>query len=313
MAKKALILLNMGGPNNLNEVELFLKNMFSDKNIITTKSPILRAMIAFFITTLRLKEATKNYEILGGKSPIVGHTEKLVNKLKTSLLGWQVDFAMRYTPPFCDKVIQELVKNEVEEVYLLPLYPHYSTTTTKSSLEDFEKYAKEFGLKANIYAFESFYNDGLYNSLILQTIKDALQNEDASKIDLLFSAHSLPQKMIDRGDVYQKEIIEHVEILTKKLHDEGIHFKNIHLSYQSKLGPLKWLEPSTHDKLISLENKDVLIVPISFVIDNSETDFELSIDYAKVAQERNFRGYRVAKCLNDNDDFVKWIVDFVNR
>ena len=237
----------------------------------------------------------------------------VVNKLKTSLLGWQVDFAMRYTPPFCDKVIQELVKNEVEEVYLLPLYPHYSTTTTKSSLEDFEKYAKEFGLKANIYAFESFYNDGLYNSLILQTIKDALQNEDASKIDLLFSAHSLPQKMIDRGDVYQKEIIEHVEILTKKLHDEGIHFKNIHLSYQSKLGPLKWLEPSTHDKLISLENKDVLIVPISFVIDNSETDFELSIDYAKVAQERNFRGYRVAKCLNDNDDFVKWIVDFVNR
>lgn len=311
MARKALVLLNMGGPNNLEEVKLFLTNMFNDKNIITVKSSLLRRFIAYMITSTRTKKAQANYAKLGGKSPLVGYTEKLVTKLQTALPDLHVTFAMRYTPPFCEGVIKELLEKGIEEVIVLPLYPHYSTTTTKSSVEDFEAVAQALGYKGEIRMIDRFYEDFRYNTLLVEKIKEALGKEDASKIELIFSAHSLPQKIIDKGDPYQREVTLHVKQIEALLNAENIHFQGVHLAYQSKLGPVKWLEPSLEEKLSSLQNKNALIVPISFTIDNSETEFELSMEYAEVAHHLGFERYLVAKCPNDDDAFVECIAHLI--
>jgi ferrochelatase len=307
MAQKALVLLNMGGPNNLDEVKLFLSNMFNDSNIITVKSALLRRLIAFIITTSRTKQAQANYAKLGGKSPLVGYTQQLVDKLQNALPSLHVNFAMRYTPPFCNEVITELQKREIEEVILLPLYPHYSTTTTKSSVEDFMKVAKALGFKGKICVIDRFYEDERYNQLLVKNIKEALGKNDPTQMELIFSAHSLPQKIIANGDPYQKEITLHVKLIAALLRKENLHFKAIHLAYQSKLGPVKWLEPSMERKLTSLENKNALIVPISFTIDNSETEFELCMEYAELAHKLGFDRYIVAKCPNDDEAFVECI------
>lgn len=309
--KKALVLLNMGGPNNLDEVELFLHNMFNDPNIITVKSNLLRRFIAFMITSTRTKKAQANYAKLGGKSPLVGYTQQLTNKLQKALPSLHVSFAMRYTPPFCESVIRELQEKHIEEVILLPLYPQYSTTTTKSSLEDFQSVAEQLDYNGTIQIIERFYEDISYNYLLVQKIKEALGKNDASNIELIFSAHSLPQKIVDKGDPYQKEITLHVKLIEALLAKENLFFHNIHLAYQSKLGPVKWLEPSLEETLKSLQNKNVLIVPLSFTIDNSETEFELSIEYAELAQELGFGNYLVARCPNDDDAFVECIQNLV--
>ena len=309
--KKALILLNMGGPNNLDEVGLFLHNMFNDPNIITVKSTLLRRLIAFMITQTRTKKAEANYAKLGGKSPLVGYTQQLVDKLRIALPSYHVNFAMRYTPPFCESVIAELIAKEIEEVVVLPLYPHYSTTTTKSSVEDFEDVAKTLGYKGSLRVIERFYDNEAYNALLVQKIKEALKEHDASALELIFSAHSLPQKIVDKGDPYQQEITLHVKLIEALLNKENIAFKAVHLAYQSKLGPVKWLEPSLEETLKSLENKNALIVPLSFTIDNSETEFELSMEYAELAHELGFERYLVARCPNDDDAFVACIKNLV--
>jgi len=311
MAQKALVLLNMGGPNNLDEVKLFLSNMFNDSNIITVKSSLLRRLIAFIITTSRTKQAQANYAKLGGKSPLVGYTQQLVDKLQKVFPSLHVNFAMRYTPPFCNEVIAGLQKEGIEEVILLPLYPHYSTTTTKSSVEDFMKVAKTLGFTGKIRVIDHFYENKMYNLLLVKNIKEALGKNDPAQMELIFSAHSLPQKIIANGDPYQKEITLHVKLITELLREEKLHFKAIHLAYQSKLGPVKWLEPSMEEKLSSLENKNALIVPISFTIDNSETEFELCMEYAELAHTLEFDRYIVAKCPNDDEAFVECITHLI--
>ena len=309
--KKALVLLNMGGPNNLDEVKVFLSNMFNDANIITIKSALLRRFIAFMITSTRTKKAQANYAKLGGKSPLVGYTKQLVAKLQSALPALHVTFAMRYTPPFCDALIEELKAKGIEEVILLPLYPHYSTTTTKSSVEDFMKVAKALGFQARIRVIDRFFENESYNRLLVQKIKEALGENDPTKMELIFSAHSLPQKIIANGDPYEREISLHVKLVEQLLHEEGVQFKAVHLAYQSKLGPVKWLEPSMEEKLSTLENKNALIVPISFTIDNSETEFELSQEYAELAHRLGFERYIVAKCPNDDEAFVECITRLI--
>jgi len=293
--------MNMGGPNNLNEVEVFLKNMFNDKYIIGAPQPI-RAMIGFLITSLRKKEAKENYKKLGGMSPIVGHTKRLVRRLN-KILDADVYYEMRYTPPFAKEVISGLKK--YDEIYALPMYPHYSSTTTKSSFEDFEKYARKFGIKAPIKTIDSYYDDKNYNKAIVERIKESLAGENPSDFELIFSAHGLTQKIIDKGDLYQKHILSNVEYAKKELKEQGIDFKNIHVAYQSRLGPMEWLRPYLDDKLKELENKKVIVYPISFTVDNSETEFELDIEYKEIADELGYKDYRVAKAPNHHPYFIK--------
>ncbi len=301
--KKAIVLMNMGGPNNLDEVKVFLTNMFNDKYIIGAPQPI-RAMIAWIITTLREKEAKHNYSLLGGMSPIVGHTKRLVRRL-TKQLGVDVYYVMRYTPPFASDIMKDLTK--YDEIFAFPMYPHYSQTTTKSSMEDFMESAKKYGIEDKIKTIDNYYDDELYNKAIVERIKEAMDEVDTKEYDLIFSAHGLTQKVIDKGDLYQKHILANVESAKKELQSQGIHFNSIHLAYQSRLGPMEWLRPYMSDKLTEFKDKKVLIYPISFTVDNSETECELDIEYRELADEVGIAEYKVAKSPNHHPYFMEMI------
>ena len=312
--KEAVVLLNMGGPNNLDEVEMFLKNMFADKNILTMKSNLLRKMIGGMIVFNRTESSQEIYRQLGGKSPIVGHTKSLVSKLQERL-GEDVivDFVMRYTPPFASEVIERLNQEEVEKIYLIPLYPQQSSTTTKSSLEDFEEAYHDSQGSAILVEIKHFFENTTYNNSIIERIKEKMGNDDYRNFDIIFSAHGLPQKIVDAGDVYQKHVEKHVEILKEMLHTQEMGFHDVHLAYQSKVGPMAWLKPSLEDKLKSVRNRGVIIFPLAFTIDNSETDFELEVEYREIAEELGFKEYRVCRCPNDSDLFVDALCEIYKK
>jgi len=315
MAKKeAIVLLNMGGPNNLNEVEMFLKNMFNDKNILTMKSDLLRKFIGGMIVFTRVESSQEIYRTLGGKSPIVGYTKSLVSKLQERLgKNIIVDFVMRYTPPFANEVIDRLNKEEIDKIYLIPMYPQYSTTTTKSSLEDFEEYYHSTEGDAVLVEIKHYFENETYNKAIIQRIKEKMADAEYRDFDIIFSAHGLPQKIVDAGDVYEKHVKRHVQILKKMLADEMMNFHQTHLAYQSKVGPLKWLEPSLHTKLETVRNRGVIVYPIAFTVDNSETDFELEVEYREIAEELGFKDYRVCRCVNDSELFVDALCEIYEK
>ena len=301
--KRAVVLMNMGGPNNLDEVKVFLKNMFNDKYIIGAPQPI-RAMIAKFIISKRLDEAKGNYRALGGMSPIVGHTKRLVRRLNERLDDADIFYEMRYTPPFANEVLEK-IKN-YDEIYAIPMYPHYSSTTTKSSIEDFVKVAKRYKCEHKIKTIDSYYDNQLYNKAIVERIKESLNGDDSKEFELIFSAHGLTQRTIDKGDLYQKHILANVECTKKELVSQEIKFKKIHVAYQSRLGPMEWLRPYMEDKLKEIDSK-VIIYPISFTVDNSETQFELDVEYKEVADELKITDYRVARAPNHHPLFLRSI------
>jgi len=307
---KALVLLNMGGARNKEELELFLRNMFNDKNILTIKSDLLRSMIASLIVYMRKDSAWDNYELIGGKSPINDLTVKLINKLQSILPEIFVTQAMRYTSPLTMECIKRIEEKEIKDVILFPLYPQYSTTTTKSSVEEFiEKAQGQF--KVNV--IEPFYKNNNFNEMIVNEIISKVFRSKYSEYDLIFSAHGLPQKIVDSGDTYQKEVEEHVDIIKNKLVDHGIEFNSVNLAYQSKVGPMKWIEPALDESLKFFKGKKVIIYPISFIIDNSETDFELDIEYREIAEDLGVKEFQVCKCPNDNDVFVDVVLDIISE
>jgi len=301
--KKAIVLMNMGGPNNLSEVDVFLKNMFNDKYIIGAPQPI-RAMIGWIIRKRRLKEATHNYSVLGGVSPIVGNTKRLLRRL-SKVVDADVFQVMRYTPPFADDIMEHL--STYDKIYAIPMYPHYSSTTTKSSIEDLQKSAKKYNSEDKIVTIDDYYDDVLYNEVICERIKESLKDVNTKDFTLIFSAHGLTQRIIDKGDLYQKHILANVNAALKELVNQGIEFESVHVAYQSRLGPMEWLRPYLEDKLeeIVKTNKKVIIYPISFTVDNSETNGELDIEYREVAEELGFEDYRVAKVPNYHPKFIE--------
>ncbi len=313
--KEAIVLLNMGGPNNLQEVEMFLKNMFNDPNILTMKSNLMRKFVGGMITFTRAESSQEIYRQLGGKSPIVDHTKNLIAALKEKLDDENVivDFVMRYTPPFAPEVIERLKTKNVEKVYLIPLYPQFSTTTTKSSLEDFEEAFHDSGMDAILVEVKHYYENNTYNEAVIERIKEKMTDSDYNDFDIIFSAHGLPQKIVDAGDPYQRHVERHVELLKTKLQEHEMKFHQVHLAYQSKVGPMKWLEPSLEESLGKVRNRGVVIYPIAFTIDNSETDFELEIEYREIAEEMGFNEYRVCRCVNDSDKFVDALIEIYQK
>ena len=298
----------MGGARSKEELEFFLRNMFNDKNILSINNDTLRSMVASFIVMTRLNSAWENYEEIGGKSPLHDLTDDLVAKLSNELPEYFVTEAMRYTSPFSQTAVARIKEQGIKDVILLPLYPQYSTTTVKSSVEDFkEKAGEDF----NIEIIDPFYKNELFNKAVCDEIV-RVQGK-YNDFHLIFSAHGLPQKVVNRGDTYQKEIEEHVDILREKLTHYAVNFKSINLAYQSKVGPMKWLEPSLDDMLKNFKGEKVLIYPIAFIIDNSETVFELEIEYRELAEKLGVSDYRVCKCPNDNDTFIEAIKDILPK
>ncbi len=309
--KTAIVLLNMGGPNNLSEVKVFLTNMFNDKAIIS--APLLiRKFIAKSIIKNRLDEAMQNYKTLGGVSPIVGYTKELVAKLNTELKE-DVFYIMRYTPPFAYDVLREI--KDYDRFILLPLYPHFSLTTTQSSLDDVFKAAKKLKIqKDKFFTVKKFYENRTYNRTVVARIKEALNKDNPQDFELVFSAHGLPKKIIDKGDPYMKHIKQNVFFARKELQKEGLDFFKTHLAYQSRVGKMEWIKPYLEDKLKSLKKRRVIIYPIAFLIDNSETEFELDVEYREIAKELGFEDYRVAKAPNLLiKETLKELIDFLHN
>lgn len=305
--KRVVILLNMGGVDNLSQVRVFLTNMFNDPYILGIKNRYLRAFVAWMITMMRLKPATQNYIQLGGKSALGDITRSLVAKLN-SKFGFDnliFDYAMNYTPPFASDTLEKY--KDADEIVLFPLYPHHSVTTITSSLDSAKRAIENLGIKAKIKVVDYFYKNSKFNDIIVSHIAKSLGDDDASKIDLIFSAHSLPQKVIDSGDLYEKHLNEHLEILKSNLNNCGLRFNSVSLAYQSRLGPVKWLGPNLSEVLPSLSSKRAMIYPISFCIDNSETDFELAIEYKHIADDNKFNYYKLVKAPNDSDEFISFI------
>ena len=302
----------MGGPNNVDEVEMFLRNMFSDKNILTMNRYV-RALVREIIVTKRLDDVKENFVThLGGKSPLPELTNKLIEKLKKEL-DMPIEAAMRYVPPFATDALKKFQEEGVEELVLFPMYPQYSTTTTLSSVEDVEERCEELGYAPKITLIDPYYDEYAYIKMSVEKIMEALGEKNSEEYDLLLSAHGLPLSIINAGDPYQNQVEGNVSAIRIYLHERGVKFNNVKLVYQSKVGSSAWLEPNLVDVLRNPYHRKVLIYPLAFTIDNSETVYELDIEHREIAEKIKYDDYRVTTCFNDSDDFVEFIAHKVRE
>ncbi|QOD38052.1 ferrochelatase [Candidatus Wolbachia massiliensis] len=317
--KQAIILFNLGGPDSLNAVRPFLFNLFCDKRIISLPNP-LRFLLAKFISAKRESTAQKIYEQIGGKSPILENTkmqaEVLERELNRTFLSRsqtritperaKVFICMRYWHPLADEVVKNVKQFDPDEVILLPLYPQYSTTTTLSSIENWQKNAKKHGLKCNAKTIHHYHdNKDFIEAHVNLTTKYYKLASKIGKPRILFSAHSLPLSVIKKGDPYALQVEETVKLIVKKINIKDLDWS---ICYQSKIGPIKWLEPSTENELLRAKADGVPVVlsPISFVSEHSETLVELDMEYkAMIKDEYYFR----VPTLSTDPVFIKCLVN----
>jgi ferrochelatase len=311
MKKRALFLLNMGGINSIDEVELFLRNMFADPNILPVAN-FLRKRIAKRIIDGRLEEVKENYRQMGGKSPLTEITQSLARKLE-ALLEIPVFLAMRYVPPFTKEALQAAQAQGIEEIVLFPMYPQYSTTTTKSSVDDVYAQAAALGYAPTFKTVPPYFDRLGYIELCARRIEEACEGIDTASYELILSAHGLPQRIVKKGDPYEKQIQANVSALKLYLEMQGVAFRDIKLAYQSKVGKGKWLEPALDATLRNPTHRRVVIYPLSFTVDNSETLFELDREHRDIAEKLHYEDYRVARCFNDDDAHAKLIVELVKE
>ena len=307
---EAVVLLNMGGPNNLFEVETFLKNMFNDPLILTIKNPFIRKFTANMIVNSRLEFAQNIYKRIGSKSPLVELTFDLTKVLQDLDKSRFYTYAMRYTPPYSDSVIRDLMERNITKVTLFSMYPQFSTTTILSSMREFMRCVKELGYEAEINVVQDYPTHSGFIESCIEKIKE--HDIDYSDYVLLLSAHSIPKRTSDNGDPYESKIKQSAAALEEGLKKHGICFKKIVICYQSKMGPVKWLEPTTTDMMSKHKDSSIMIYPIAFSIDNSETVYELEIENRALANRLGITDYIVCKCLNSSSTFARAIIDLVN-
>ena len=307
--QQALFLLNMGGPSSVDEVELFLNNMFADENILVMNQ-YTRKVVSDIIINKRLEDVKINYGLIGGKSPLLTLTQELIAKLQPKL-DMAIYPVMRYVPPFADLALEQCKKDGIEELILFPMYPQYSTSTTLSSVEDIEKRCEVLKYYPKVTVIEPYYDDYEYIEASVEKIMEAMEGKDTQEYDLLLSAHGLPLSIIKEGDPYQNQIEANASAIKIYLRERGIIFHDIKLVYQSKVGSSAWLEPNLVDVLRKPYHRKVLIFPLAFTLDNSETIFELDIEHREIADKIKYEDYIVAKCLNASAKFVELIVEKV--
>lgn len=275
--RKAVVLFNLGGPDSLEAVKPFLFNLFNDKRIISLPQPF-RYFLAKYISSKRTPFAQDVYKQIGNKSPIVEETLKQSSALN-DILGknYEVFIAMRYWHPFVEEILPKINSGEFNEAILLPLYPQFSTTTSLSSIEScFEKIAIPKKVICCYYKHPLF---------IQATAELARQHyEEASKIGkpiLLFSAHGLPVSIVKKGDPYEFQVGETAKSIVEALNIEDLDWE---ICYQSKVGRQKWLEPNTEEVIHKHSDRPIVLLPIAFVSEHSETLVELDIEYARLAK-----------------------------
>ncbi len=312
--KLAVVLFNLGGPDSPEAVEPFLRNLFSDPAIIALPG-ILRWPLARLIARRRAPIARKIYDHMGGRSPIFEETRAQANALEQALSKDGVEakafVAMRYWHPFSDGAARAVKAFGPDKIVLLPLYPQYSTTTTASSLKDWAKAARKAGLtaptsRACCYPWEKGFAVAAA-AKIREAAKDL--RPDLS-YRLLLSAHGLPKRVIQKGDPYQWQVEQSAVAIVKAL---GMPDLDPVVCYQSRVGPLEWIGPATDTEITRAgkDGKGVIVVPVAFVSEHSETLVELDIEYRKLAQDAGAPDYRRAATVGTHPDFIEGLAGLV--
>lgn len=314
MAKTAVVMFNLGGPDSLDAVEPFLANLFSDRDIF--KLPF-QGFMAKFIASKRAPKVQKEYELIGSKSPIGHWTElqrrMLEDELRKSNPETDVIIAMRYWHPLTDKAARKVENGKYDKVVLLPLYPHYSVSTTGSSFNEWNREYK--GDVSKLIYINDYFENETYARAINKRIDEALLKFPEAvrgEVQLVFSAHGTPVSYVKKGDPYSHQIKKTVSLIMKQRNNSH----NYSECFQSKVGPVKWLEPATDtmiEELAKEGKKHLLLIPISFVSDHVETLFELGIEYKHVADKVGIENYIVMEGLNDSPLFVEALCQEVNK
>lgn len=308
----AIILFNLGGPDKQEAVRPFLFKLFNDKAIISAPQPI-RFFIAQLISRSRERLAKANYALMGGGSPILPETRKQSDALEAAMaqrvsnVTFKCFPAMRYWKPYVKDVAEAAESWGATDTILLPLYPQFSSTTTASSLKAWAKASRLPASTICCYPAGAQFAHAHANA-ILRTWRDG---GSPARTRLLFSAHGLPQRIIDRGDPYRWQIEQSVAAVRKLLPADW----DVRTCYQSRVGPLKWIGPST-EKEIRQAGKDragVLLCPIAFVSEHVETLVELDIEYAQLAKRLNLPFYLRAPALGADPRFIDALADLVER
>jgi ferrochelatase len=310
-----VVLFQLGGPDTPQAIEPFLFNLFCDPDIIDFPfARIGRKPLAKLISTTRAKKVRHHYQAIGGSSPIRRFTEQQARALQEKLAADGLDaiclVAMRYWHPFTADAIKQLRAADCDEVVLLPLYPQYSSTTTGSSLNEWRRL---FHDDLPVHCVETFYRHPLYLDALVEKMDEALARfPEPSRAEFVFSAHSVPVAVIERGDPYQRHIEETVELLMQRGRWPNRH----RLCYQSKVGASKWLQPSLHRMIRDLAAQrvdHVCVVPVAFVSDHVETLGEIDHEARAEAAALGIKQFEMTAGLNESPTFIAALADLVGN
>lgn len=329
----AIVLFNIGGPTKPEEIKSYLMNFFSDKFII--RLPYLfRKTLAFIISRTRCAKSTKIYNSIGGSSPILNNTKAQANALEKNLnnlsdeYSYYVHISMRYWHPFSEEVIKTIISNDIyDQIILLPLYPQCSSTTTVSAYENWiakfnkltknsEKFFKKTKLICNHYNQEKFIES--YYQLILEQTQEAKKISELKQLryKLFFSAHSIPEFLVEKyGDPYKKQVISTVEKIVEKLQKNFDNNLEYIITYQSKIGKMKWLEPKTENELMNAAKNRIIpvLIPITFVSENSETLFELDIEYKNLLLNHGMNYFFRVSTVSCNQLYIDCLTELITK
>jgi ferrochelatase len=318
-SRRGVVLLNLGGPERLEEVRPFLYNLFSDPAILRIPSRGLRKALAWVIAATREKKSQGYYAKIGGGSPLrritEAQAEALERRLASGAAAARVYVGMRCSAPTVDDALDAAARDRVEELVALPLFPQFSTTTSGSALDHLRERVAVRGLRLSLHEIREWYADTAYVEALADTVRAevaGLAGADGGEVHLLYSAHSVPQRFVDDGDPYLEQTRATVAAVNRALDWKGPWT----LAFQSKVGPVKWLEPLASDVIAGLGRGGVrrlVVVPVSFVSDHIETLYELDILYRDVARAAGIDDYRRAAALNVAPAFIEALAGLVER
>jgi ferrochelatase len=308
----AIVLMNLGGPDSPEAVRPFLYNLFSDPAIIGLPC-VLRLPLAWLIAARRAPVARGIYDQLGGASPLLANTQAQARALEQQLgAGYRSFVAMRYWHPLTPATVAEVKQWDPDEIVLLPLYPQFSTTTTASSLHLWGREARRQKLAAPIRGIRSYPTATGFVAALAALIEPALiaAHAEGTPVRLLFSAHGLPLKIVEKGDPYPQQVASTAVAVVEALGRPGLDWV---VAYQSRVGPLAWLAPSVEKELqrAGRDRVAVIVAPISFVSEHSETLVELDRDYRRVAEAAGVLSYRRVPTVGTDPRFIAALADLV--
>ncbi|HJQ25888.1 MAG TPA: ferrochelatase [Blastocatellia bacterium] len=308
-SRVGVLLFNLGGPETLADVRPFLFNLFADPDIIRLPFRFLQKPLAWLISTRRYKKSSGYYEKIGGGSPLRRITDEQARALEAALarrgISARAYVAMRYWKPFTEEALEQIARDALSHLVVLPLYPQFSISTTGSSLNRMNELIKENGYSLPRTSVVCSYEDdeGYISALAASVAEKLAEFPDPDHAHILFSAHSVPVSYIKRGDPYLEQTERTVELVMHRLGKERPYT----LSFQSKVGPVEWLGPATDATIRRLASEGVeqlLMVPVSFVSEHSETLYEMDLLYGELAAEVGIKHYLRVSTMNCRADFI---------